>query len=216
MRTILSQWSADPVGSQFRVRSPHATEDSLTPEFRRRVSMDDIEQIQERRWRPARPSCRRRFRSLITILETRQLQTPEPMQHLSVSHPFAHRPLVEFLLTIPPAVACRPGETRRLMRRAFTGLLPPMIARRQSKMAYAEMFRNALLPLAVKLLKQPGKMRLVELGFVDRASIADRMTRLTQGLECNESQLRHVVLLEYWLRRREAAPPALFPRDDDF
>ena len=29
------------------------------------------------------------------------LQTPELLQHLDYTHPFAHRPLVEFLMTVP-------------------------------------------------------------------------------------------------------------------
>src|SRR5262249_6507136 len=137
------------------------------------------------------------------------LQTPEPMQHLSISHPFAHRPLVEFMLSIPPGVVCRPGEPRRLMRRAFTGVLPQLVSRRQSKMAYTDMFRNAMLPLDAELLRQRGKMRLVEMGILDPTSISDRLTRLTQGLDCNQNQLRNVILLEYWLRRRDTASGAI-------
>src|SRR5262249_16931909 len=95
--TNLTPKSADPARESFQTRSPSAAADSLTPEFRRRVSSPlEIDRLAEERSRSAHPSQRRRFRSLIRTLEARQLQTPEPMQHLSVTHPFAHRPLVEF------------------------------------------------------------------------------------------------------------------------
>jgi hypothetical protein len=45
-------------------------------------------------------------------------------------------------------------------------------------------------------------LRLVERGIVDRTSVLSRLERLTAGLECNESQLRQIILFELWLRNR--------------
>jgi len=42
----------------------------------------------------------------------------------------------------------------------------------------------------------------VESGFVDRTSVLSRLQRLSSGLDCNESQLRQIILLELWLRNR--------------
>src|ERR1043166_3507085 len=90
------------------------------------------------------------------------------------------------------------------MRQAFAGILPPAISARKSKASYTEIYRQSLVPLARKLLERPDQIRLVELGYLDAANITDRLVRLTEGLQCNESQLRHVILLEFWLRKREA------------
>jgi hypothetical protein len=137
------------------------------------------------------------------MLEARVLQAPAPMQHISFTHPFAHRPLVEFMMAIPPGELCRPGEPRRLMRRAFAELLPAPILRRKSKASYTEIYRQAIVPLAAEFLKHPSKIRLVELGYVDLVSVTERLSRLVQGLDCEESQLRQFILLETWLRSRE-------------
>ena len=64
-------------------------------------------------------------------LELRTLQPPEPLQHLDYTHPFAHRPLVEFLMTVPADVLCRPGEPRRLMRSALSDLWPRKLRERR-------------------------------------------------------------------------------------
>jgi len=50
---------------------------------------------------------------------------------------------------------------------------------------------------------------------VDRSSLTERLTRFAQGLDCNEPQLRQLILFEFWLRGsggpvdREMDEPAL-------
>jgi hypothetical protein len=198
LRTNYSSWAAPSVAATMCDRYKHI--DSLAPEFRKRVALSDYNRQSELRWQAASPGRRGRFRTLSEMLSGRLLQAPEALQHVSYTHPFAHRPLVEFMLTIPPAVVCRPGEPRRLMRRAFAGLLPPAILKRRSKGTYERVYRQALVPMAAELLKQPGDIRMVEFGYVDRRSITERLTRFREGLDCNESQLRQLILFEFWLR----------------
>jgi hypothetical protein len=62
-------------------------------------------------------------------------------------------------------------------------------------------WQEALRPVARALLKT-SQLNLVERGFVDAASVRLRLERLSAGLDCNESQLRQIVLLELWLRNR--------------
>jgi asparagine synthase (glutamine-hydrolysing) len=205
-RTAYSSWTAPTVTDIWSgPASPFTTMDSLTPAMRARVTDGESESGVNLRWREAAPSCRRRFRMLGQMLEGRMLQTPEPLQAFSYTHPFAHRPLVEFMMAIPPDRVCRPGEPRRLMRRAFAGLLPGAILKRRTKAAFTQSYRQALLPLAAGLAAQPAGIRVVELGYVESASLAERLTRFSQGLECNDTQLRQIILFEYWLRNRERA-----------
>jgi hypothetical protein len=90
------------------------------------------------------------------------------------------------------------------MRRAFAGLLPSLVLNRKSKAAYTSVYVQALMPLAAALLKRPTGIQLVERGYVDRKSLTSRLERFTQGLDCNESQLRVLILFEFWLRNRVA------------
>jgi len=145
------------------------------------------------------------------VLSARNLQAPEILQHVAYTHPFTHRPLVEFMLTIPARVVCQPGQPRRLMRRAFAGLLPPLIAGRKSKAAYLSTYLGAIMPLAAEMLQQPGEIQVVERGYAERRSLIARLERLRQGLECNEGQLWSLILFEFWLRN-QARRHALAPR----
>lgn len=150
-------------------------------------------------WMQARPERRKYFWALTTMLELRQLQAPQPLQHLDYTHPFAYRPLVEFLMALPPDALCRPGEPRRLMRSALSDLWPLKLQQRRSKGAFNTPWQEAVRPLAHSLLKIR-QLHLEERGFVDGASVRSRLERLGAGLDCNESQLRNIVLLELWLR----------------
>jgi len=173
--------------------TPKSTETSLLPH--------EPESFFSKTWMHAPPERRKYFWSLSTMLEMRTLQAPEPLQDLDYTHPFAHRPLVEFLMSVPPDVLCRPGNPRRLMRSALSGLWPLKLRTRRSKGLFNTPWQEALRPVACALLK--GKQwDLVERGFVDRSSVLSRLQRLSKGLDCNESQLRQVIQLELWLRSR--------------
>jgi asparagine synthase (glutamine-hydrolysing) len=180
--------------------APKNTEISLLPGFNDRAEAGTLFSDA---WMQALPERRKHFHSLSTMLELRQLQQPEALQHLDYTHPFAHRPLVEFLMTVPTDVLCRPGEPRRLMRSALSHLWPLKLRTRRSKGLFNAPWQEALQPLARAFLKTR-QLHLVERGFVDRASMLSRLERLCAGLDCNESQLRNIILLELWLRNRAA------------
>lgn len=185
--------------------APKNTETSLLPGF------GESENPFSETWMQAPPERRKYLRSLSTLLELRQLQAPEPVQHLDYTHPFAHRPLVEFLTTVPPDVLCRPGEPRRLMRSALSDLWPLKLRARRSKGLFNTPWQEALRPLARAILKGK-RLHLAERGLVDRASVRSRMEQLCAGLDCNLSQLRQIILLELWLRNRgEGRLPAAEP-----
>ena len=187
--------------------TPRSAATSLLPGFCDRTGLSEPGSFFSNAWMQAPPERRRYFQALSTMLELRSLQAPEPLQHLDYTHPFAHRPLVEFLMTVPADVLCRPGEPRRLMRRALADLWPPKLRKRRSKGLFNAPWLEALRPLARDLLKAR-QLQLVERGFVDRASVLSRLERLSAGLDCNEPQLRQIIVLELWLRIRAQSRPS--------
>ena len=177
-----------------------STETSLSRAFADGIGLSECGNFFSDTWMQAAPERRKYFRALSSVLELRILQTPELWQHLDYTHPLAHRPLVEFLMTVPVDVLCGPGEPRRLMRSTLSALWPRKLRRRRSKGLFNLPWQEALRPLA-RLLMNARRLHLVECGFLDRASVLSRLQRLSTGLECNQDQLRHVVALELWLRK---------------
>jgi asparagine synthase (glutamine-hydrolysing) len=185
-------------------------EDLLPGAFRKRAELHDPQALFTADWMQARPERRMHYRALMQMLEMRWLQAPEALEHLDYTHPFAHRPLVTFMLSIPANVVCRPGEPRRLMRRAFRPLWPQELRKRRSKGAFDGVFLDALRPLAAALFKPGQRVEVVERGYVDRNSLQNRLRRLDMAMD--DAQLRQVILLECWLQqwsRRAAGALAL-------
>jgi asparagine synthase (glutamine-hydrolysing) len=154
-------------------------------------------------WRSASPGRRKHYREAARMLRARVLETPEPLSGILYSHPYSHRPLVEFMLAIPPEIAAAPGEPRRLMRLALEDLLPSAILARRSKASFQPVFSASLRPLAAELLGKTRPFALEEHGIVDGKNFKSRLERYLHGLECNAGQLRVVVLAECWLQNRE-------------
>ena len=183
--------------------APKSTATSLVPSFCERTGLFEKDGFLSNTWRYAPPERRKHFQALTMLLELRLLQPPEPLQHLDYTHPFAHRPLVEFLMTVPADVLCGPDEPRRLMRRALSDLWPAKLRSRRSKGLFNTPWHEALRPLAHDLLKRR-QIEVVERGFVERTSLLTRLEHFLAGLDCNEAQLRQIILLEFWLRHRGA------------
>jgi asparagine synthase (glutamine-hydrolysing) len=199
-REAFSQWTPPTDPNESVGAIPMLTDDSFTPAFRARIAPPALDGSLTRI--PA--GRRRRFRAAAHLLRSRKLQTPEALQHISYTHPFAHRPLLEFMLTVPAHIVVAPGQPRRLMRRAFTELLPAAVLNRKSKGSYTSTYRDSFLPLATALLQGAGKIQLVERGYLERESLLNRLENYTKGFDCNETQLRQVLALEFWLRARMA------------
>jgi asparagine synthase (glutamine-hydrolysing) len=182
-----------------------STETSLQPAFCRRVGVNAADLPVSNDWLEAPPERRKHFRALTIMRELRMLQRPESLRNVDYTHPFAHRPLLEFLMRVPAHVLCRPGEPRRLMRRALGDQWPSKLGRRRSKGLFGSAWVEALRPLALWLRTQ-SQFEVVERGWIDRASLVSRLARLTQGIDCNIAQLRQIVLLECWLRHHNGSP----------
>jgi hypothetical protein len=102
-------------------------------------------------------------------------------------------------MAVPVEILCRPGEPRRLMRSALSDLWPAKVRMRRSKGMFSLPWQDALRPLATIVLKA-GELQLVERGFLERAGVLSRLQRLSAGLDCNQDQLRKILVLELWLR----------------
>jgi hypothetical protein len=104
-------------------------------------------------------------------------------------------------MNVPADILCFPGEPRRLIRSALSDLWPLRLQSRRSKGLFGSPWQEALRPLASAIVKAR-ELQVVERGFVDRVSLLSRLKRLVAGIDCNQNQLRQIILLELWLRNR--------------
>jgi asparagine synthase (glutamine-hydrolysing) len=111
--------------------------------------------------------------------------------------PYLHRPLVEFVLSIPTSVVWEPGRPRALMRTALQGALPPAVIERQDKGYAPPAMVRMLRPFAMDMLRRP-TWYVVEAGYVDRARYERQIKAIVDGRGLPASD--RVLMLEAWLR----------------
>jgi hypothetical protein len=138
-----------------------------------------------------------------------RLDIPLRSPDIVYTYPFAHRPLVEFMLAIPGEQLSAPGMTRSLMRRAFRHFVPARILRRVSKGYYPPAAFRCARKLAASMLSV-GELEVVQRGWIDPGRLQSAIRALTGGGGESGGDVYCVLRLEAWLQARRdrfAIPP---------
>jgi asparagine synthase (glutamine-hydrolysing) len=154
------------------------------------------------------PSDVDRSRSYLSVIKSVSPCYRRELACLDSSHPFVHRPLVEFLQAIPFEQFLRPRENRSLMRRALSKVLPEKIARRKTKGDPSEGLARAIAREASMVRSYLTDARVCAYGFMDSAPLFAAIERAKHGLEQHAGALLLTISLEFWLRAIEKRPVA--------
>lgn len=148
-----------------------------------------------------RRSKRALARMVLGYAATARLDVPDRAPDIVYAYPFAHRPLVEFMLAIPGEQVSAPGTTRALMRRAFAGFVPPRVLRRTSKGYYPPAaFRGVR--AAVASMLSVDSLEVVDRGWIDPDRLRSAIHSLTDGGGETGGEIDAVLRLERWLQAR--------------
>jgi len=197
-------WQCLPRRIQAKCGPGSPIADMFDPKFAKRMN------LHERRLGPADVyGCRdavSRYQSISFAYVVRELSSGclRRLCNADLSFPFTHLPLVEFIQAIPFEQRVRPYQSRSLVRRSLSGLLPFETANRKGK----RLTVNALSCGLVRewdrfdgLLKNA---RLCEYGFVNHAALMSAMERAKDGADLRSLVIVFLMPLEYWLRAFEA------------
>jgi asparagine synthase (glutamine-hydrolysing) len=138
-----------------------------------------------------------------------RLDVPHRSPDMVYAYPFAHRPLVEFMLAIPGEQLSAPGVTRSLMRRAFANLVPARVLRRVSKGYYPPAAFRAARQFVASMLPV-NDLEVVQRGWIDPSRLQSAIRSLTDGGGETGGDVHCVLRLERWLQARRtfsAIPP---------
>jgi asparagine synthase (glutamine-hydrolysing) len=130
----------------------------------------------------------------ISHRQTIRLHQFEPIKS---THPYCHRPLVEFVAAIPSQQLCQAGRPRSLMRRAFSGILPPAVLERRTKALANSAADKSLLDILPALCSS--ELQTQSRGYVDGSTFR-RILQNPQAMDYNKTHLRSALILEIWLR----------------
>jgi asparagine synthase (glutamine-hydrolysing) len=161
--------------------------------------------------RAVRLAQRQQARSILFYMLQGRLENWVGKGAVAEVHPFAHRPLVEYLLAIPGDELSAPGNTRSLMRRAFAGLVPDRILRRTSKGHYAPAALRAA-RVRSKALPPIEQLECVERGWIDPQRLSAAVCMLDVGGSDALLNVQRVLRVERWLASRNRRGPAVIPK----
>ncbi|MGH9159496.1 MAG: asparagine synthase-related protein, partial [Vicinamibacteraceae bacterium] len=140
-----------------------------------------------------------------------RLSPRSELRGITYTYPFAHRPLIDFVLAIPGEELSAPGEMRSLMRRAFDGLVPARVLRRTSKGYYPPAAMRAARKVAATM-RPVERLEVVRRGWIDSERLDTAVSTLIDGNGSTGAEVRKVMCLEQWLSSRYRRGPAETPQ----
>jgi asparagine synthase (glutamine-hydrolysing) len=125
-------------------------------------------------------------------------------QELYVSHPYSHRPLVEFCFAVPISQFLRDGQTRSLMRRALSKVLPAKTRKRVGKGLLDEALLRAL-RREWDDVSDVRDWQVCQRDFVEPKQLSDSLQQMRLGFMEQAVGLLRLVSLEQWFRSLDSA-----------
>ena len=147
------------------------------------------------------PSGRSQALAYLSVVKLAAKAAYRSRGSIEVSHPFMHRPLVEFIHAIPLQQKIRPGETRSLMRRALKNLLPSKVLNRRTKRGPDEAGLRAVGREWPQLERILTNSRAESRGYVDGKTLLAAFETARHGK--GDTNLFVLISLELWLRSLE-------------
>jgi asparagine synthase (glutamine-hydrolysing) len=120
---------------------------------------------------------------------------------LRVTHPFSHRPLVNFVLAAPPSILWRPEHPRAFICAALGDVLPDAIIKRRSKGYASPALGRCVMPAVEAALDTLERWELVERGYCDPVAMSAIFGAFLDGSKDSVSVAVRLLTAEYRLRR---------------
>lgn len=139
----------------------------------------------------------------IYMLAASEAASPASRLPQQFCYPLLYRPLVEFMLALPPEQRFQAREDRILQRRALTGVLPEPIRLRQTKGSSQPLSDRAFRGSTEWHARLIDSSALVSLGIADRKAWLQAVQRARFGLRDSLAQFYSAVSLDAWLQNLE-------------
>jgi asparagine synthase (glutamine-hydrolysing) len=196
-------WQCLPRRIQAKCGPSSPIADMFDPKFAKRMN------LHERRLGPIDLyECRNaasRYQSISFAYVVRELSSGglRRLSHADLSFPFTHLPLVEFMQAIPFEQRVRPYQSRSLVRRSLSNLLPFETANRKGKRLTVNALSCGLVREWERFNTLLKNARLCEYGYINHAALMRILNQARSGMDVRSLVIVFLMPLEYWLRAFE-------------
>ena len=145
-----------------------------------------------------------RYQSTMFQYVTRQISAGfwQELCDAEFSYPSTHRPLVEFLFAIPIEQKARPGQSKSILRRALSDMLPvELLNRREPRISIWAAAVSALVRERARIREMFSDALSSDYGYLNAESI---LAACGQTGERPDGHVIALVPFEYWLRSVES------------
>jgi asparagine synthase (glutamine-hydrolysing) len=118
-----------------------------------------------------------------------------------VTHPFTHRPLIEFVLALRPSIVWGPEHPRSFVLSALADVLPEPILTRRTKGNAAAALTRDLSATVSSAISDLDRWILVRAGYADAPTLRDLFSTFIDGSQLTSGLVRRVLQCEALLRR---------------
>ena len=162
---------------------------------------DPVDEASEPWWDSA---YRDRYRHVCSPLVMQIVTVGErlsAMRHMSFADPWSDRRVAEFVLACPQHQITGVRESKRIMRRAIVGIMPPLALAAARKVPPAPLYYVALRERSREtVLELISASRVADLGFIDADTLLRDYEAFVAGAR-SEFDIWSTLSLEMWLRR---------------
>jgi asparagine synthase (glutamine-hydrolysing) len=138
---------------------------------------------------------------LQTVNTLRRQMSMAPPATFEIRYPYLDQNLVEFLMAIPREQLLRPGNTRSLMRRALSGILPPEIATRSTKSGMGKCIIISISKNWERVERSFHRSLTESLGYANAAPLVEALREIRDGsLSPHFFRALRALSAELWLR----------------
>lgn len=116
------------------------------------------------------------------------------------TYPFSHRPLVDFILSVPPSVLWRPDHQRAFVCAALGDVLPAAIVARRNKGDASPVVSRYLIPTVMREIGNVQEWQLVARGYAEPRTLGELLAAFVDGSQTTPALVRRLLRAETLLR----------------
>ncbi len=177
--------------------------DWIQPSFAKQIRLDSMRPAPSATQPPRDPARRERYDAIFSAVNMRSAVWADRMAaryRMTIADPWSDRRIASFSMAVPQRLLNRPGDEKRLVRQAMSGVMPEAARQAATKIVPLPLYEKALKELArdqvLALLHNP---KVAARGYISEQMLNEYYQSYCAGT-ASSPHFWYTLTLEAWLR----------------